>query len=264
MTFDKKFYQFAGECSYLLARDFLDGKFSVIINYENKNGITTKKSISIHSGDKEIEILPDFKVMVDGRQAELPVVLDQTVVRRIGNIIQIDNEHGLNITCNLPHDHCSVHVTGWYYGKTGGLLGTYDNEPATDFQKSDRRHATSVEDFTQSWSLGRRCRANNKAVQVSLNSATSEYRMCARYFEEETSPFRLCYGQIEPSEFMTMCVNEVSRSNEKDAAVCRIASFYVDQCKMARVPVRMPRGCGKLNVMFKKSFSFLITIMYLL
>ena len=245
MTFDKKFYQFAGECSYLLARDFIDGKFSVVINYENANGVTIKKSISVHVGDKEIEILPDFKITVDGRPTELPVVLDQTVIRRIGNLIQVDNEHGLNITCNLPHDHCSVHVTGWYYGKTGGLLGTYDNEPFTDFQKSDKSHATTIEDFTQSWSLGRKCHPSNQAIQVSLNSAASEYRMCARYFEEETSPFRLCYGQIKPAEFMTMCVNEVSRSNDKDAATCRIASFYVDQCKMARVPIRIPRSCGE-------------------
>jgi len=34
MTFDKKFFEFAGECSYLLARDFIDKSFAVIVNYD--------------------------------------------------------------------------------------------------------------------------------------------------------------------------------------------------------------------------------------
>ncbi len=62
MTFDKKFYEFAGECSYLLARDFIDGKFAVIVNYDNVHGQMTKKSITAYVGDKEIEIYPRFKV----------------------------------------------------------------------------------------------------------------------------------------------------------------------------------------------------------
>ena len=34
MTFDKQFYDFAGECSYLLTSDFVNSKFSAIVNYE--------------------------------------------------------------------------------------------------------------------------------------------------------------------------------------------------------------------------------------
>jgi len=36
ITFDKKFYNFkaAGECSYLLAHDFLNNKFSAFVTYK--------------------------------------------------------------------------------------------------------------------------------------------------------------------------------------------------------------------------------------
>jgi hypothetical protein len=36
ITFDKKFYKFtgAGECSYLLANDFLNGKFTAFVTYK--------------------------------------------------------------------------------------------------------------------------------------------------------------------------------------------------------------------------------------
>lgn len=32
MTFDKTFYEFRGGCDYLLARDFVDGNFSLVMS----------------------------------------------------------------------------------------------------------------------------------------------------------------------------------------------------------------------------------------
>lgn len=34
ITFDKKFYNFNGKCTYLLARDFLDKNFTLLVSYE--------------------------------------------------------------------------------------------------------------------------------------------------------------------------------------------------------------------------------------
>ena len=48
MTFDKKFYEFAGECSYLLARDFIDQSFSVVVNYDKvKNKLAILSSSNV-------------------------------------------------------------------------------------------------------------------------------------------------------------------------------------------------------------------------
>ncbi len=62
MTFDKRFYEFSGECSYVLARDFIDGNFSVIVNYDSVGRTMTKKSITVMVDGKQIEIFPNFKV----------------------------------------------------------------------------------------------------------------------------------------------------------------------------------------------------------
>ncbi len=56
MTFDKKFYEFAGECSYLLARDFINGHFSVVVNYADRGW---RKSITVFSGDRQVEMTTD-------------------------------------------------------------------------------------------------------------------------------------------------------------------------------------------------------------
>jgi len=43
VTFDGRVYDFAGECSYVLAADFLRHKFTVLVNYEYK--VSTKSFI---------------------------------------------------------------------------------------------------------------------------------------------------------------------------------------------------------------------------
>lgn len=42
---------------------------------------------------------------------------------------------------------------GWYYGQTGGLFGTMDNEPATDLLSTNGTILSSVLDFASTWQL---------------------------------------------------------------------------------------------------------------
>ena len=42
MTFERRFYEFAGECSYLLASDFLSNDFSAVVKYVGAGGKVTR------------------------------------------------------------------------------------------------------------------------------------------------------------------------------------------------------------------------------
>ncbi len=118
--------------------------------------------------------------MVDGTQTELPYSYEKTIIRRIGHSIRIDNEHGINVICDLVHDMCSVNVTGWYYGKTGGLFGTFDNEPSNDFMMAERKKTTATEEFANSWAIGNGCRAVNHARITVADPESRHYKQCAR------------------------------------------------------------------------------------
>ena len=235
MTFDRRFYDFSGECSYLLARDFLDGTFSVVVNYDIKKS-GTKKSLTVIHGKTQVEIKPEFRVELNGRRTELPITTEHTAIYRVGNTLRVDNDHGVTIVCDLPHDRCTVSVSGWYFGKTAGLLGTYDNEPATDFTTSTGSRATSPEALADSWTVGRRCVAVNHAVSSEPSPSSPNYEKCASYFKSNSSPFRPCFKQIEPATFMTMCGNDDP---------CNSAAFYIDECSRKGVPIRMPADCGE-------------------
>ena len=47
----------------------------------------------------------------------------------------------------------SVTISGWYFGKTGGLLGIYDNEPSNDWMTPQRDVVDDIKTFATSWQV---------------------------------------------------------------------------------------------------------------
>ena len=47
----------------------------------------------------------------------------------------------------------SVTISGWYFGKTGGLLGIYDNEPSNDWMTPERDVVDDIKTFATSWQV---------------------------------------------------------------------------------------------------------------
>jgi hypothetical protein len=41
MTFDRKFFEFQGSCSYLLTQDFVDRNFSLVITFSPNSKVNT-------------------------------------------------------------------------------------------------------------------------------------------------------------------------------------------------------------------------------
>lgn len=250
ITFDHKSYEFAGECSYLLTRDFVDKTFSVVVNYDKAvNNRPVRRSITAVSGGKQVEVYPDGKVTVDGVRAEMPLrVNNATTVARTGNAVRIDNDLGFSVVCDLVHDHCSVSVSGWYYNKMAGLLGTYDNEPSNDMTTVDNSVAETPEKLAYSWAVGQTCRPNNRAVVVqTVDEDSKGYGICSRYFKNPGSLFRGCFRTVDPEPFLKMCINDMPSADDSasEADMCNVAAAYIQECRRHEVHLRMPRQCGE-------------------
>lgn len=89
ITFDKFSYDFAGKCSYLLARDFVDGNFTVIVNYGDDH---IRKSLTVLADGKKVDIANDYKITLDDTKVESPLKVGHTIVKREGASIRIEND----------------------------------------------------------------------------------------------------------------------------------------------------------------------------
>ncbi|XP_014673849.1 PREDICTED: uncharacterized protein LOC106814086 [Priapulus caudatus] len=243
VTFDNTFYDFAGQCSYVLAHDFIDANFSVIVNYQKQGREVSKRSMVVLSDNRQIEITPDYRVNVDGENQEMPIEFDNTMVRRMGPTVRIDNRRGVSIVCNWQRDICTLHMSGWYFGKTAGLWGTYNNEKNDDFLTASRQRTTDVNTFTSSWNLDESCRSSNMATVVPVEVDTAGYRACAAYFQEQSSPFRACFSQVDTSAFFDMCVTDVTKKGDYVTGMCSIADAYISECRRQGIDITMPDTC---------------------
>ena len=228
-TFDDNFYSFTGSCSYLLTRDFNHGRFSVVVNHENQR----RKSITIEFQDKVISIYSDGKVQSNNSLLELPVMFEETFIHREGNKITYLNKRGLIITCNLVHHICSVKISGWSFGKVGGLLGVYDNEPSNEMMTPDRTIASSMGSFISSWKSQSDCPDIDNEV---IDGTPSEWdrRKCGELFDNDTSHLFPCFEIVDPKPYRDLCLKQMVIMKQKQS-FCQIVSAYIESCKVSPV-----------------------------
>ena len=247
-TFDGQIYSFDGtDCDYLLTSDFLHNRFSVVANFEG--GKRTHLTIMTDEG-KTIRISndPSMKVKVDNRAINLPHHVQSSFIRREGNKVILENSEGLRVQCNHVHNTCSITVSGWYFGKTGGLLGIYDGEPSNDFMTPERKVVRNKDEFVTSWRVGEECTAASSRNNISNEPTMEETQACKKLFVDNSSPLLPCFKSIDPEKYMESCLHDMVLARETDKAgqgSCSSASAYIDLCIIrAGVRVGMPAHCA--------------------
>ena len=169
-----------------------------------------------------------IKVTVDHRSVDLPLAFEHTLIKREGAVIIVEHSEGLRVVCNTVHPVCSITISGWYFGKTGGLLGVYDNEASNDWMTPDREIVPSLKQFASSWQIAAEDGTDHQCPikeELFLNSARHEdifstraweLQMCSNVFGggqnvNIVSPLMPCYSTISPEPYHDMCLRDIKQ-----------------------------------------------------
>lgn len=187
--------------------------------------------------------------------ATLPIQLGDTVIYRDTDILVIRSNNGFQLNCNLQFDLCWFELSGWYFGKTAGLLGTMNNEIYDDSLTTQHVVERDANAFKNSWSLeecGARGDADDPTLRVETGSVSKELlNICDTFFLSKISQFVNCFGVVDSLPFYTMCLdmgsnsisNFTAREHPAQKGTCAVALAYIETCTDQNVPLRVPDIC---------------------
>jgi len=254
-TFDGSFIEFAGDCSYVLARDFDDGKFTVIANYRRTREGPKRTSLSVMAGANTIEVFNDFKTVIDKDRVELPVELPEATVKRAGvDQVIISSKKGMTVTCNMNTEICTVAISGWYFGKTGGLLGTYNYEPSDDMTNPMGKRLDDIERFANTWEVAKTCSDKHNYAKsfhrIENIKSTVAYEVCAALFMAEGSALRPAFRNVDPTPYMNMCINDAFEFQHRPEdytmmrkKACTAVAAYMEEARLRGIMLEAPKDC---------------------
>ncbi|XP_070169221.1 uncharacterized protein Apoltp isoform X2 [Polyergus mexicanus] len=253
ITFDGRYFDFAGNCIYLLAKDFAHNTFAILVKYNiQPEEITHQIIVLIGNNAIELDLFNDTMKLISQSSGtttnlQLPIELDHgtTYVYQVENMVTVERKHNqFRLECNLKFNLCTLELSGWYYGKTAGLFGTMSNEQFDDTLGSNKLFLKDTGTFAHSWSIDEECTDTTNHANKILHQDSVIFEFCDDLFVNKSSEFGICFGVIDPAVYAKMCLNSLT-----EAETCTVAMSYMQICMFRDTYLRIPDKCTSCTMM---------------
>lgn len=121
------------------------------------------------------------------------IIINNKLIRYRNSIVSNNNIIPLY---EYNYAFCYTTSSGWYFGKTAGLLGTLDNEPIDDMLSSNGYLEPDLYKFTESWSLNENSCSAYPSIQRKSSPSAQIVEICDSYFKHKTSPLFTCFSVV--------------------------------------------------------------------
>nr|WEU75131.1 vitellogenin 4 [Macrobrachium rosenbergii] len=179
------------------------------------------------SGTKVV-VKPDQEVFINGRlvthnhYTEGPISVSRTHLE-----VAISSQ-SLSLHVFRTSRMASLEISGWAFGRVGGLFGTYDGEVGNDWMMPSGAMATSMQQLVSSWQENQACETPNIAA---VNPSFSRMVRCNAMLNIRSR----CSSVVKPDLFVKMCYAGYD--------ACDAARAYRTLCAERGVLALVPMGC---------------------
>ncbi|XP_049547862.1 uncharacterized protein LOC125959115 [Anopheles darlingi] len=265
MSFDKRFLSMdlremqqggrLNECRYLLAHDYHNRTLTVLLEPSVLKDGQNSRKVTMITEDHTLEVdIYDATVKINRQDTTaLPALIGSgTVVYRESDSLYVQSDRGFQLTCSLRYHLCSIELSGWYFGKLAGLLGTMNNEQFDDRMTATNVYSRTDREFLDSWALpGCSSPVGTPDHKHNSKNASSELKdLCESFFLQKQSYFASCYSVVDVTPFHEMCLDLGNTLRNKSevtpldpGGACTAALAYIQACQLEDKLLRIPDKC---------------------
>ncbi|XP_019901155.3 uncharacterized protein LOC105030387 isoform X2 [Esox lucius] len=240
VSFDGQLLELPAPCPVLLARDVTDeDSFAVLLGSDARSLFP----LVVRMYNSTVAIEQNGEVEVSCHSTHTSYSNSGLVVHKEADVVELSNQNGALVSCDLSLELCSLTLDGWLHGASTGLFGTNDNEAGNDFTLPDGSKADNMADFFHSWQTNPECGSVPQKSEPCPKMAANSLR-CDTLFSAQDSPLSSCFRVVDPEQFLSVC--ERSRCGSvsgPSGAPCRLAAAFVHLCQRNHVPLELPVQC---------------------
>jgi hypothetical protein len=247
ITFDQKYYDFidykAPDCTYVLARDFTDGKFTIM---------SQKNKIIVKTPGMTIKINSDGRTKTtigSDTTSSLPVKSESGVCKRYGDFIKCYfMQQKFKVTVDLKHFAAVIGLSGWHHGKSQGLLGTNNRESYDEWKMPNGKVTSDIYKLANAYEVTQKRKCIAKPAKVSAPACNKRpSARCEELFKSASSPYARLFSKINPEAFLKACQADSSDCENSFAAEtshCNATAAFVMYARAQWAYAAMPSDCN--------------------
>ncbi|KYO44719.1 hypothetical protein Y1Q_0016835 [Alligator mississippiensis] len=231
-TFDGSFYDFAGDCSYILATDCYKRSFTVLGNYQNGR----RNGFSVYLGEYfDIRFSIDGTVTQGNKRISIPFASHGIYLENEAGYYKLSSEeHGFVVKIDIS-GNIQILLEDKHYNKTCGLCGDFNSFAEDDFRTQEGTLVKNSYDFANSWALDsedeqcRRVPAPSNTCNISSDMADKDVMQKCQLLQTSLV-FSRCHHQIDPEPFINLCEKDMCTCAQDMSCHCPTFLEYARSC----------------------------------
>ncbi|XP_030129141.4 mucin-5AC [Taeniopygia guttata] len=271
-TYDMKYYDHHGDCTYVLSKDCNDEKFTILAELR-KCGLTDTETclksvtLNMNKGQTIVDVKPDGGVFVNSIYTQLPMSAASVTMFRPSSFFMImDTSFGVQVEVQFtPMMQVFVRLDASFKNQTCGLCGNFNNIQTDDFKVISGIIEGTASAFANTWKTQASCPNIQQSFEnpcaLSIDNEKYAQHWCG-LLTDSTGPFAACHYAVNPTVYHTNCMFDTCNCENSEDCLCAALSAYVRACAAKGIQLQGWRTdvCTKYTTSCPKSLSYSYTI----